>query len=188
SDLSEQMEEAGKPYDESQQQDFLAAAGRLGALAGEIETWRKQTLPDTVYWIERSEGRRPQTVLAAAPIDVGRVLREELFAKVPTVVLTSATLSVGAGSFDFLKSRLVLDQDALGDTPPRGDARLLPESGHLKVGRLKVDALRLGSPFNYEEQAELVLLRDMPDPGEQPSEFEGKVIELVRRYVAQGQG
>ncbi len=172
-DLSEQVGDAGKTFPESQQQDFLAASNRLDALAAEIEAWRKQSLPDTVYWIEHTEGRRPRTVLAAAPIDVGSVLRDELFRKVKTAVLTSATLSVGGGSFDFCKSRLGL----------HGDARLLREAGLPPV-----DALRLGSPFNYQEQAELVLLRDMPDPSTQTAEFEAQAIALIRRYVSQSQG
>lgn len=164
-DLSEQVTGAAKAFDETQQLDFFAAATRLEALAGAIEAWRKQSLPDTVYWIEHTEGRRPRTILAAAPIDVGSVLRKELFAKVPTAVLTSATLSVGSGSFDFCRSRLGVDG-----------------------GNRQVDTLRLGSPFNYQEQAELVLLRDMPDPGEAPAEFEARVIALIRRYVAESRG
>ena len=43
-------------------------------------------LPDSVYWIDRGFSRsRLRITLAAAPIDVGPVLREHLFAKVPTV-------------------------------------------------------------------------------------------------------
>ena len=49
--------------------------------------------------------------LAAAPLDVGPALREELFGKVPSVIMTSATLTVGRqGSFDFFKSRTGLTQ------------------------------------------------------------------------------
>jgi ATP-dependent DNA helicase DinG len=191
-DLAEQVAEAGKTFPESQQQDFLAASNRLDVLASQMEAWRKQSLSDSVYWIERTEGRRPQTVLAAAPIDVADVLRRELFAKVPTAVLTSATLSVGAGSFDFCMSRLGVD----GAAPPEGprllgDAGLQvhagPQAGRRKTKR-HVDTLRLGSPFNYQEQAELVLLRDMPDPSTQTAEFEELAIGLIRRYVSQTHG
>ena len=55
-------------------------------------------MPDSVYWIERSFSRsRLRITLSAAPIDVGPILREHLFAKVPTVVMTSATLATGGG-------------------------------------------------------------------------------------------
>jgi ATP-dependent DNA helicase DinG len=55
-----------------------------------------------VYWWER---RGHGVFIQATPIDVSALLRERLFQKVETVILTSATLAVG-GTFDFLKRRL----------------------------------------------------------------------------------
>lgn len=55
-----------------------------------------------VYWWER---RGRGVFMQATPIDVSALLRERLFQKVETVILTSATLAVG-GTFDFLKRRL----------------------------------------------------------------------------------
>jgi len=55
-----------------------------------------------VYWWER---RGRGVFIQATPIDVSALLRERLFQKVETVILTSATLAVG-GTFDFLKRRL----------------------------------------------------------------------------------
>jgi ATP-dependent DNA helicase DinG len=55
-----------------------------------------------VYWWER---RGRGVFMQATPIDVSTLLRERLFQKVETVILTSATLAVG-GTFDFLKRRL----------------------------------------------------------------------------------
>ena len=75
-------------------------------LAGEIEVWRSQKQADAVYWLEAFLGRggRPRMTLAAAPVDVGPALREHLFNKVPTVIMTSATLGVGREqSFEFFK-------------------------------------------------------------------------------------
>lgn len=73
-----------------ERQDFLSARDRLRGLAELVEDWRCQRVPDAVYWIERSFYRNYRRVkLAASPIDVGPVLRETLFATVPTVVLTS---------------------------------------------------------------------------------------------------
>ena len=78
-----------------------------------------------------------------------------------TAVLTSATLAVGKRSFDFIKNRLGIDRAA---------------------------ERRLGSPFDYKRQAELILSRDMPDPSERPGEFENAVCDRIRRYVAQTRG
>lgn len=145
-----------------ERQDFQSAHDRLIGLAGDVEAWRKQSLAGQVYWIDVVQGRRPRTTLAAAPIDVGPVLREQLFERVPSVIMTSATLAVGAsGSFDFFKSR---------------------------IGLTQAETLSVGSPFNYREQARLVLVEDMPDPTGHKREYERKAIELIRRYVAQTDG
>jgi ATP-dependent DNA helicase DinG len=145
-----------------QRQDFVAARDRLRALAEMVEDWRLQRQADSVYWVEVSRGRRyRRTNLSAAPVDVGPILREHLFDKIPTVVMTSATLATGSGSFDFFKSR---------------------------VGLTQSESLCLGSPFNYQEQAELILLDGMPDPSENASSYEKSVIEMVRRYVGRSGG
>jgi ATP-dependent DNA helicase DinG len=164
--LARQVKLAGKKLsEESEQQDFNAAHDRLMVLAGELETWRVQTQKGTVYWSESYQGRRgtPRLTLAAAPIDIGPAMREQLFDKVPTVVLTSATLSVGRqGKFEFFKSR---------------------------VGLTQCDALQVGSPFNYREQAELVTLRDMPDPaGDERGAYEKKCIEAIQYYAGRTDG
>lgn len=148
--------------DPEQRQDLSAASDRLTAIAAELETWRRQQLDRCVYWVETSGGRRPRTVLTAAPLDVGPILREQLFDQTSTVVLTSATLAVGKNrSFDFFKTR---------------------------VGLTAADVLALGSPFDYRRQAELILVEDMPDPGAAAREFERQVTPLVRRYVERSGG
>ena len=104
---------------------------------------------------------RPRLELAAAPIDVGPLIRELLFDRTPTVVLTSATLSIGkTPSFDFFKSRIGLTHSA---------------------------NQRLGSPFDYPRQAELILLDGMPDPSDK-QRYERLAIEMIRRYVARTDG
>ena len=79
-----------------QRMDFTAAANRLDALGRGIADWLGQEMADSVYWLDRRGGRsRLRVELAAAPIDVGPILREHLFDQVPTVVMTSATLAHG---------------------------------------------------------------------------------------------
>ena len=149
---------------EAQRQDFIAAAGRLESLAGLAFQWCEQRNQGTVYWAESSWTRRgrPRLKLAAAPIDVGPALREHLFSKVPSAIMTSATLSTGReASFDFFKSR---------------------------VGLTQSKGVQLGSPFDYRKQARVVLLDDMPDPQSQREEFEARSIEMIKRYVAETDG
>jgi ATP-dependent DNA helicase DinG len=148
--------------DLEQRQDFTAAANRLEALGQEIEQWRCQRIPEAVYWVQQSQARgRLRITLSAAPIDVGPILREELYDKIPTVVMTSATLATGRGQFDFFQSRIGLSQ---------------------------AQTHCLGSPFDYRRQAQLVLLEGMPDPGSDPPQYERQVIEMIRRYVERTDG
>ena len=155
---------AGAIREETEKQDFVAAHDRLLGLAGELNLWHGQQLAGAVYWIESSWNRRgtPRLTLAAAPIDVGPALREQLFQRVPTVIMTSATLAVGRKpSFDFFQQR---------------------------IGLTQCDALRLDSPFDYQEQAELVTLRGMPDPGAQRDDYERAAIEAIKLLVRESDG
>jgi len=141
--------------------DFLAAADRVEGMAQGFDQWNSQQLAEAVYWIEVERGRRGERVsLAATPVDIGPILRGQLFEKVPTVITTSATLAT-AGKFDFFQSR---------------------------VGLLQTASLSLGSPFNYQEQAELILLEGMPDPAADAQRFERASVEMIRRYVSRTEG
>ncbi len=164
--LAKQVKSAGKRLnDESEQQDFISAHDRLLVLASDLETWRAQSQQGSVYWIESYKTRRgvPRLTLSASPLDVGPAMREQLFDKIPTVVMTSATLSTGrGGDFEFFKSR---------------------------IGLTQCDMLQVGSPFNYREQAELITLRDMPDPaGNERGIYEKRCIEAIQHYVARTDG
>ncbi|HWB13034.1 MAG TPA: helicase C-terminal domain-containing protein [Pirellulales bacterium] len=161
--LARHLKKAGERLARAEERhDFMAAHDRLVAMAAQIDEWLKQSQAGSVYWIDLVAGRRPRVTLAAAPIDIGPALREQLFARVPSVIMTSATLSAGKDrQFDFFKSRL---------------------------GLPKVAAKSLGSPFNYREQARLVLLADMPDPAENKAAFERASLSVIRRYVEKSDG
>jgi ATP-dependent DNA helicase DinG len=139
-----------------------AAANRCRGLALAIQQWLGQELDGQVYWIEKSEGRTPKLALASAPIEVGPALQRQLYSQVPTVVMTSATLSVGG----------------------RAGFRHFQE----RLGLTECDTRQLGSPFNYREQVELHLLRAMPDPSADPAEFEEASLPKIQQYVARTQG
>ena len=163
--LSQKVRQAAAPLkEETHRQDFVSAADRLMVLAGEIEQWCRQTVDGSVYWIEEKQTRRglPRVTLSAAPIDVGPALRSELFERVPSVILTSATLAIGQNySFDFFTSR---------------------------IGLIKAEMLRLGSPFNYAQQVELILVEGMPDPSTEREAYEDQLVPMIRRYVDRTDG
>jgi ATP-dependent DNA helicase DinG len=156
--LAGELRREGERRKADDQQDFLAAAGRVDGLADEIDGWLDQKVEDSVYWVDSSSSRRGRRItLAGAPIDVGPVLKEALFDEVPTAVMTSATLAVGAShSFTFFQSR---------------------------VGLTDTEKLWLGSPFNYREQAQLILLDGMPEPAADESRYQQQSVAMIRRYV-----
>lgn len=141
--------------------EYNAAANRCAQLAISLESWLKQTVEDAVYWMEHPGQKSKSTKLICCPIDVGPVLRDELFAKVPSVILTSATLSTGQNNFDYFKGRL---------------------------GLTKSLEKKLGSPFDYQRQAKLILQSRMPDPSENAATFETAVCDKIKQHVAATQG
>jgi ATP-dependent DNA helicase DinG len=70
-----------------------------------------------VYWYER---RNKGVFLAATPIDVSQILRRRLFEQFDTVILTSATLTVG-GRFEYIRQRIGLDHTKESTLPPEFD-------------------------------------------------------------------
>jgi ATP-dependent DNA helicase DinG len=110
---------------------------------------------NTVFWIERRRtGREKLNVsLQATPIDVGPVLRECLWSKLDTVVLTSATLAVGGG-FEYIRQRLGIE--------------------HAKD-------LVLPSHFDYPNQAILYVPPDLPDP--RTPQFSVKAADRIRKLL-----
>lgn len=118
-----------------------------------------------VTWIESAQrGERLRVALRSAPVNVGDVLRAELFGRLRSVIMTSATLAVG-GSFDHLKHRLGL--------------------AHLPPDRLREGVL--SSPFNYRQQALLLVPEDLPSPKE-GSGFTEATAAFLRRFLLQAGG
>jgi len=95
--------------------EVKAFAARAQTLAAAVRINLEQSAEGFVYWAERENTRYR---LVASPVDVAETLKESLFNKTETVVLTSATLSA-AGTFTYIKRRLGLDapQELLLDSP-----------------------------------------------------------------------
>ncbi len=110
----------------------------------------RQTEANYVYWFER---RGRGLYLRASPIDVSGILRERLFEELETAVLTSATLSSG-GRFDFIKSRLGLEQ---------------------------AKTLMAPTSFDFSSQALVYLPRSLPEP--RSPEFAAMAAEEIIRLL-----
>jgi ATP-dependent DNA helicase DinG len=147
---------------------------RVARLRGELEFLLESNASNMVYWLERraaggsgergGAGNRSfrtqsrTTYLQATPIDVSELLRQLVFETIPTVVLTSATLTV-QGGFDHLRRRLGLSQ-----------ARELVVPSH----------------FRYREQALLYLPPQMPDPRD--PEFPEAAARCIERVLEISRG
>ncbi len=133
--------------------------------------------PQHIYWAEfhaagRSKAKQPPLPLTLniAPLEVGSMLREHLWNKKSVVVLTSATLRTTTAdeqgrsaqpSFHFIKQRL---------------------------GAEEANELAIDSPFDYEANALLYLVSDMPEPT-QPHYQQRLNAGLIELFTAsQGRG
>ena len=124
-----------------------------------LEDNRKQAdgfmlTPDdaNIYWVEGNQ--QSNHILCSAPLHVGSILKQNLFDKKKSIVLTSATLAV-AGSFVPLRDRLGVDA---------------------------IEELMLGSPFNYPKAALLCIPQDMPEPNSTgyATTLAKTIVELAR--------
>src|SRR6266702_1543101 len=136
----------------SKPEEVFAFARRSQELQVQLGFLMESEEKNTVFWIERRRtGReKPNVSIQATPIDVGPVLRESLWSKLETAVLTSATLAVGGG-FEYIQRRLGIE--------------------HARE-------LILPSHFDYQSQALFYVPPDLPDP--RTPQFVGKAAERIR--------
>ncbi len=123
-----------------------AVAARLSAIADAMEEILFKEGRNAVRWVALENPpppRRMRITLKLSPLDVGELLFENLYERVSSVVLTSATLSV-RNKFDFMENRLGVDRIAK----------------ELRLSK------KLPSPFDYEKQVKLIIHDDLPEPGE----------------------
>jgi|HubBroStandDraft_6_1064221.scaffolds.fasta_scaffold00053_12 ATP-dependent DNA helicase DinG len=126
------------PQPDRAEDELEHAAEALAGIAAAIDHVIVRPREGMVAWIEM---RGEQAELHEAPVDVSVPLAETVFDPVESVVLTSATLSVG-GRFDFIRRRVGIGASA--------------------------DELLLPSPFDYLRQALCILPEDATaydDPG-----------------------
>jgi ATP-dependent DNA helicase DinG len=151
---------------EADKLDFESGHDRLMLLASSLERWLKQDDDDSVFWIEAtpSRGGMDRVQLSSSPIDVGQALRECLFQSkmIRSVVMTSATIASGNDDkFKFFRSRVGL-------------------TGGMSV--------RVGSPFDYQKQSQIVVVRDLPDPSRERDAFESALPDQIKRFVDHSDG
>lgn len=144
--VTRRMESAG---------DALARALRVPAPGAPVVRWME---------LVGKAGPDRNIALHCVPLDLAPVLRDDLFARVETAIVTSATLATD-GDFDFLEQRLGLD-----DT------------------KLSLHSAIYPSPFDYPRQAMLVVPTDLPAPNEDARGHFMAVVQQLRDLVEASDG
>jgi ATP-dependent DNA helicase DinG len=158
--------------------ELTSLSDKAEGLAMSLEAIVDQKLIDAVYWMDVSEKTPKRVGLYAAPVDVAEGLRRELFGKVKSVVMASATLCTAWRGYDQNPRPITADSAESSD----------PFSYIRK--RLGVDdprTLQLGSPFDYASQATLYIEDDLPEPSDN-LRFLPAACEKVMKYLLQTQG
>ena len=107
---------------------------------------------NTIYWIAAGQDSDYLSI-QSAPLHVGPLVEEYLWGAKESVVMTSATLQT-AGSFDYIRERLNADA---------------------------VEAVEVGSPFDYHNSTLVYLPNDIPEPNDRyryQQAVERGIIEL----------
>ncbi len=142
--------------------EFKGVSNKLDYYSDVISTFLSREDDGFVRWVEGRMGRGGiLSGLGLSPLDISSTLKERLYSKCKTVVMTSATLAVN-NNFGFLKSGLGLEDEQ------------------------RVDELILPSPFNYEEQLLLAIPDDIPEPGNVG--YAEAISELIRDAVKASKG
>jgi len=119
-----------------------------------LVSFLEQQEPDSVYWVEKTGKTSSFYNLQVAPVNIDVHLQQLLFRKGASAILTSATLSTGTPKLHYFRTR---------------------------IGASEVEPLELGSPFDYQEQMKLYLVRRMPDPREES--YESALEEWIAHFT-----
>lgn len=150
--------ESSRTDDEVRKSELLDSGRRLQSAVVGIEEFLHLEQTDHVYWVEQHGRRELSCTLRAAPIDLADTLRRLLFRANTCTVLTSATLSTGGANLDYFRNR---------------------------VGARRSKAVQIGSPFDYQKQMAIHLVRQMPEPRD--PQYDKALEKWIAHFADQSQ-
>jgi ATP-dependent DNA helicase DinG len=174
---------------------------RLAELRAEITLFLSQEAESHVYWVERTGKTQRIISLNAAPIDVADYLRRRLFRTDTSVIMTSATLATSVQSpkpkVQSSRSTSVRSPKSKDQSPGSEDADTVAVSAlrtpssaldyfARRVGAEAATMLQVGTPFDYERQMKLFVVRKMPDPREDG--YRDALHHWIEHFVRQTHG
>jgi len=149
--------------DDDEKFEIMRFVDRCADVIADLKNFLEQEKDDYIYWVEVTGKVRRTVSLRSAAINVGPDVKSALFDRYESVIMTSATLSCGdesqAEGFNFFAGRIGLED---------------------------FDAVKLGSPFDYEKQVTVYIEKNMPEPNK--PEFIAQAIEAIKKYVNKTQG
>ena len=150
---------ADKTENETSRAEIQEGARRLREAHATLEVFLEQEDGGCVYWVEAGGADRSSYAMRAAPVDVAGRLRPILFSEGGTAILTSATLGTGDPGLSYFRRR---------------------------VGAEDVEALRIGSPFDYREQMKIHVVKAMPDP--KAPQYEEALVRWIEHFLHRSDG
>lgn len=150
--------------------ELRACVKRIDARCAEISSilFKKKANDQEVSWFEGSiQHKRLGCKLVAVPINAGECLRKNLFEKIKSIVLTSATITVNH-SFDFFLKKMALDGVSCN-----AENNVNPP--------IVVKTKSFGSPFDYKKQSILCIPTDIPVPND--PNFEEEISHFIADLI-----
>ena len=145
--------------DDTRKGELMEGARRLREMHGGLKMFLDQEDGGSVYWVEKSGYEGTSFTLNAAPVNVADRLRPLLFGPDKTCITTSATLGTGDDQLSYFRER---------------------------IGAQHVPAVKIGSPFDYQKQMAIYVMKSMPDPRD--DDYEKMLIHWIERVVKKSEG
>ncbi|MDA7789552.1 ATP-dependent DNA helicase, partial [Akkermansiaceae bacterium] len=145
--------------DDTRKGELMEGARRLREMHGGLKMFLDQEDGGSVYWVEKSGYEGTSFTLNAAPVNVADRLRPLLFGPDKTCITTSATLGTGDDQLSYFRER---------------------------IGAQHVPAVKIGSPFDYQKQMAIYVMKSMPDPRDE--DYEKMLIHWIERVVKKSEG
>jgi ATP-dependent DNA helicase DinG len=166
-------------------QELVECNRRLAELREELAMFLNQSAEDHVYWVERAGKAQRNLALNAAPIDVADFLRRRLFQSDTSIIMTSATLATQSAPRG--SSSVKHSGTKTTDHGPRTDG---PSAGLRyfvqRVGAENAIQLQAGTPFDYERQMKLFVVKKMPDPRD--AGYADALVQWIEHFVKMTHG
>jgi ATP-dependent DNA helicase DinG len=171
-------------------QELMECNRRLAEIREALKEFLEQGLRDHVYWVERTGKAQKTVALNAAPIDVAEYLRRRLFQSETSVIMTSATLATKAGQASSLPGERGSARQETATPSPASSSGAGRMAALLyfarRVGAESAALIQVGTPFDYERQMKLFVVRKIPDPREDG--YRDALLRWIAHFVKQTHG